>query len=251
MSFLNKNTYLIFIIIGFIALYVIATDVLHILDAGLFPSISKILSVAYQSHNELLEGVISSSLLLIPSYFSALFLGIIVGLVVGWYAPLRKNLLPLFRGASSIPPTLLIPYSIALLPTFWLASSCIIFIGCFFPVCLGTIHGVVLIEERYLDNARTLNLKGFRLLRKIILPASLPAIFSGAGTALIFAFILLTISEMFGVKSGIGFFIQHYAEFFDYARVLAGLFVIASFIIVIMMIFDKIQNRMLYWTIKR
>lgn len=251
MLFLRKNQYLFLIIIGLIALYVLATDVLHILDAGLFPSITKIFSVAYQSHNELLEGVISSSLLLIPSYFLALVLGIIVGLVVGWYAPLRKNLLPLFRGASSIPPTLLIPYSIALLPTFWLASSCIIFIGCFFPVCLGTIHGVVLIEERYLDNAKTLNLHGFRLLRKIILPASLPAIFSGAGTALIFAFILLTISEMFGVKSGIGFFIQHYAEFFDYARVLAGLIVIAFFIIVIMTIFDKIQSRMLYWTIKR
>lgn len=251
MSFLKRYLYLSLIIIGLILSYIVVTDILHILDAGLFPSILKIISAAYESRNELVEGVISSSLLLLPSYLLALVLGISTGLVVGWYAALRKNLLPLFRGASSIPPTLLIPYSIALLPTFWLASSCIIFIGCFFPICLGTIHGVVLIEERYLDNAKTLNLKGFRLLHKIILPASLPAIFSGASTALIFAFILLTISEMFGVKSGIGFFIQHYAEFFDYARVLAGLVVVAFFIIAIMTVFDKIQQHMLYWTIKK
>ncbi len=67
---------------------------------------------------------------------------------------------------------------------------------------MGTIHGVTLLEERYLDNASALGLGGFRLMRKVIFPGALPMIFSGAGMALVFSFILLTVAEMFGAKAG-------------------------------------------------
>jgi NitT/TauT family transport system permease protein len=116
---------------------------------------------------------------------------------------------------------------------------------------MNTIHGVVLIEERYLDNARTLGLSGTRLLRRVVFPAALPHIFSGAGMALVFSFILLTVAEMFGAKAGMGYFIQYYADFSDYPKVLAGMLFMSLVIICVMELFDLVQRRSLHWTGKR
>jgi len=239
------------IILAFVLIFELLTDVTGTLEPVLFPGLSKILPELVNSFPQLAEGFLSSMKLLIPSYFAALILGIGGGLMVGHSAPLRRVLMPLFRGASPIPPTMLIPYAIAVLPTFWLSSWFIIFVGAFWPVIMGTIHGVGLIEERYLDNAKVLKVTGFRLFTKVILPGALPTIFNGAGMALVFSFILLTVAEMFGATSGMGHFIQYYADFSDYPKVLAGMIFLSIVIVILMEIFDIVQNRALHWTHKR
>ena len=227
------------------------TEVSAILDPLLFPGLLKILPAFFLHFGFLSKNLLSSLKLLVPAYLAALILGILIGLVVGWSEPLRRNLNPIFRGLSPFPPNMMIPYVIAVLPTFWSASVFIIGIGCFWPILTGTIHGVAIIEQRHIDNARMLNLKGARFLRKVILPAALPSIFSGAGIALVFSFVLLVVAEMFGATSGLGYFVQQQADFSEYAKVLAGLLYMSIFIILIMVIFDLIQNRVLYWLKKR
>lgn len=241
--------------IALLALMVIlfegATDLSGWLEPVLFPGLSRILPELGNSLPKLLQGFANSLGLLVPSYLLALVLGIGGGLLLGSSPTLRTTLMPIFRGISPIPPTMLIPYAIAILPTFWLSSAFIIFVGAFWPILMGTIHGVVLLEERYLDNASTLGLRGFRRLRKVVLPGALPMIFSGAGMSLVFSFILLTVAEMFGAKSGMGHFIQYYADFSDYPKVLAGMIFMSLVIILIMELFDLVQRRALHWVNKR
>ncbi len=239
------------LILLLVAAFEILTDLTGWLEPVLFPGLTKILPELLRSLPKLGQGLLNSLGLLLPSYLLALFLGIGGGLLVGYSATLRVTLMPVFRGVSPIPPTMLIPYAIAILPTFWLSSAFIIFAGAFWPVLMGTIHGVTLLEERYIDNARTLGLSGFRLFRKVIFPGALPMIFNGASMALVFSFILLTVAEMFGAKSGMGHFIQYYADFSDYPKVLAGMIFMSLIIILIMELFDFIQRRCLYWTGKR
>lgn len=247
---LREYCYSIAIVVISLLLYELATAQ-GLLKTTIFPRIPQIVKALIISWPDLMDGLVHSLGLLLPSYFLALIVGILGGLFVGWYEPLRRNLMPIFRGISPVPPTLYIPYAIALFPTFWLSSAFVIFISSLWPVLMGTVHGVILLEEKYLDNARTLGLSGFRLLRKVVFPAALPMIFSGASVGLVFAFVLLTVAEMFGVKSGMGFFIQHHADFFEYPKVIAGMIFMSSVIVVIMVLFDKVQNRMLYWTTKR
>lgn len=238
----------IIIIIGLIIVYEIATDLNKWIDPLLFPGFSVLFPALFKSMPELLQGLISSLGLLIPAYFLAVILGIVIGIFVGWVKPLRKNLVPIFRGISPIPATLYIPYVIAIFPTFWISSAFIIFICSFWPVLMGSINGTVLIESKYLDNARVMGIKGWKLFAKVIFPAALPMIFNGAEISLIFAFTLLAVAEMFGAQSGIGFFIQHYADFADYSKVLSGLLFMSIIIIIIMTIFDLIKKRFLKWT---
>lgn len=248
---LKKYGRSIAVILVLVAAFELVTDVTGWLEPVLFPGLSRILPELLRCLPKLGQGLISSLGLLLPSYLLALVLGIAGGLLVGCSTPLRMTLMPLFRGISPIPPTMLIPYAIAILPTFWLSSAFIIFAGAFWPVLMGTIHGVTLLEERYLDNASTLGLRGFRLFRTVVFPGALPMIFNGAGMALVFSFILLTVAEMFGAKSGMGHFIQYYADFSDYPKVLAGMIFMSLVIVLIMELFDLVQRRTLFWTGKR
>ncbi|GLI39431.1 ABC transporter permease subunit [Geobacter hydrogenophilus] len=250
-GFIKKYGRSIVLLAVLVLLFELATDLTGWLEPVLFPGLSKILPELKRSSPKLALGFLNSMGLLLPSYLLALVLGIGGGLLVGSSATLRAMLMPIFRGVSPIPPTMLIPYAIAVLPTFWLSSAFIIFAGAFWPILMGTIHGVVLLDARYLDNASTLGLRGFRLLRKVVFPGALPMIFSGAGMALVFSFILLTVAEMFGAKSGMGHFIQYYADFSDYPKVLAGMIFMSLVIILIMELFDLVQRRALHWIGKR
>jgi NitT/TauT family transport system permease protein len=250
-SLLKRYTGPAIVVLMLVLVFELATDWSGWLEPVLFPGLSRILPALWKSLPQLMRGFGNSMGLLVPSYLLALILGVGGGLVVGSSTWLRRLLMPVFRGVSPIPPTMLIPYAIAILPTFWLSSAFIIFAGAFWPILMGTIHGVLHLEERYLDNARTLGLRGFRLYRKVVFPGALPMIFSGAAMALVFSFILLTVAEMFGAKSGMGHFIQYHADFSDYPKVLAGMLFMSLVIVLIMELFDLVQRRVLHWTGKR
>ena len=251
MSKFEQYLWTVVIIAVVILAYASLTDLSHRLDPVLFPGIGRIWVALLKSFPELCKDLLSSLLRLLPSYFAALVAGIGLGLLIGWSATARQIAAPIFHGLSPIPPTLYIPYAIAVFPTFWAASFFLIFIGAFWPVFLGTIRGVVLLEDRYLDNARMLRLHGWRLLTRVVFPAALPFIFNGAGMALVFSFLLLVVAEMFGTTWGLGYFIMRSADFSEYQNVLAGIIFMSVVIVLLMSVFDILQRKALHWNAKR
>lgn len=239
----------IIILLVTICCYELATDITGYLDGMFFPGFVSILPKMYDSWPKILESLVSSMKLLIPGYFSAVLCGIVLGVMIGLNPVANKNLKPIIFALTPIPPSMLTPYLIAILPTFYLSSVAVIFIGCFWPVLSGTINGIVLIEQGYLDNANVLELKGIKKLFYVILPAALPHIMAGAATALNFSFILLIIAEMFATNSGLGYFVQYYADFSDYARVIGGLIFTAIVVVVIKYLFEALKRRLLFWSL--
>ncbi len=234
-----------------ITAYTLLTDVTKTLDPVLFPGWGVILPEMAKSSGELFKGLFHSMRLLVPSLAAAILAGVSAGIVIGMRPKVKLVLMPLFRALNPIPPTMLIPYAIAVLPSFWLSSAAIIFIGVFWAVLMSTLHGVVMLEPRWIDNARCLQLTGRRLVFKVILPGAMPQIFAGIGSGLVSSFILLTVAEMFGAKAGMGYYVQYYADFAQYGKVLGGILFLSVVVIVIMSFFDRVQRRVLHWTTKR
>jgi len=58
-------------------------------------------------------------------------------------------------------------------------------------------------------------------LRRVVFPSSLTHIFSGMSVGLAMSFIMLTVAELFGANAGLGRFVQFYADFADYPRMVA------------------------------
>jgi len=229
--------------------YVYITDIAKTAPPLIFPGFSKIIPNMIKSGEEIIEGLWSSLGLLVPGYLTAAVVGITLGTIIAFTPWLRRTLQPFIYALNPIPPVLYIPYAIAIAATFWLASEFIIFIGCFWPFLNGTINGILMIDQKHLDNAKALELKGIKLFFTVIFPAASPMILSGASTSLNMSFLLLTVAEMFAAKSGLGYFIIFYRDFADYSRVLGGIIFMALIIIILMVAFDKLKRRLLFWTL--
>jgi NitT/TauT family transport system permease protein len=219
----------------------------HFKGAYLFPSPSLTAKALWASLPELLKGTWSSFIILVPGYLLAVVTGIVWGLLVGTTAWLSRMFSPFARFASPVPPTIYIPYAIALLPTFRTAAGFVVFIGAFWPVFLNTAAGAAALPQRYRDNARMLGLKRCEYLWRIVFPASLPHIFSGLSVGLVFSFIMLTVAELFGAGTGLGRFVQLYADYADYPRMVAGILYTGAVVLVTMELLEQTKRRALFW----
>lgn len=220
---------------------------LALLDPFLFPSPARVFLVFQNDFSSMLKGLISSLKLLLIGYFLALSIAIPLGLWIGWRKRAFEVAYPIAKAVAPIPPTVYLPYSIVLLPTFSASSIFVIFIGAFWPIFVGAVYGVFSIDQRTINSARTLGLKEHCLLRRIVFPAAMPSIFSGALIALILSFITLTVAEMIGATSGLGWYIEYHHQFANYDKVIAGMILIALVVIGVMQVFDRVQKYCLRW----
>lgn len=201
----------------------------------------------WESLPELWVGTLSSFSILIPGFLLATLLGIVSGLSIGTSPRLQRALFPFARVAAPVPPTVFIPYAIAVLPTFKLSAIFVVFIGAFWPIFQNAAAGAHALEERYRDNAKILGLSGFEYHWKVVFPAALPHIFSGMAVGLGFSFILLTVAELFGANAGLGRFVQYYADFADYPKMVAGILYTGLITFLAMTGLEKIKRRALFW----
>ena len=107
---------------------------------------------------------------------------------------------PIANVLAPIPPTVFAPYLIVLLPTFRTASCFIILLGVFWPQFLNMVVRTSSLDAQLLDNARTLGVRNFTMITRIILPYVLPEVLKGC---LLYTSTSLTIMER-TTSSGMG-----------------------------------------------
>jgi NitT/TauT family transport system permease protein len=140
-----------------------------------------------------------------------------------------------------------VPYAIALLPGFRSAAIAVVFIGAFWPIFVNATAGAASVPQRLRDNARVLGLGKAEYLRRVVFPSSLTHIFSGMSVGLAMSFIMLTVAELFGANAGLGRFVQFYADFADYPRMVAGILFTGAVTFVCMRALDRVRRRALFW----
>ena len=208
----------------------------------LFPSPKAILKALFDSREELLRSAGASLLKLVPAYLVASIVGISIGIVSGSIPWVSNMLKPISRFAAPIPPNVYIPYAIAILPTFYLSSTA------FWPIYLNTAAGAAEIPEKYKRNAAIIGIGKFEYLWRIALVASLPSIFSGLSVGMGLSFIMLTVAELFGENTGLGHFVQFYADYSDYPNMVAGILWTGIVVLAIMELFELVKRKLLFWT---
>ena len=143
---------------------------------------------------------------------------------------------------------------IALFPVFTYifgigASSKIAFtfLECLYPIVVTCYFGFRGIETRLIWTAQNFGASRAVILRRIILPASLPNIFAGLRVALPVAIIVIVITEMIGGSSGLGYYITIWSTRFSFANVYAAIFVIGVCGFVLDQAMLRVRRRAVYW----
>ncbi|MBI5791446.1 MAG: ABC transporter permease [Rhodocyclales bacterium] len=227
--------------------WMLASQWLPLGQNPLLPTPARTFAALLDSLPELWRGTISSLLILVPGFLSATVLGVVAGLWAGSSPRVGNAVFPFARVAAPIPPSVYCPYAIAILPSFQLSAIFLVFVGAFWPIFQNTVAGAHALEARHRDNARILGLAGFEYQRRVVFPAALPHIFAGMAVGLGFSFILLTVAELFGANAGLGRFVQYYADFADYPRMVAGILYTGLVTFTAMTVLEALRRRVLFW----
>lgn len=211
---------------GFFLFWEVMTTQLDRSHPVLIPAPENVFHVFATRYPELLEGVMYSLQLLFVGGLLGIAVGTMLGLFVGWMPRLRDVFYPIAQVLAPISPIIYAPYLVAMMPTFRSASMLIIFLGVFLPLFLNTILRVGAIEQRILDSACVLGVKGPAMVTKILLPYLFPGIISGLKVTLTTSITMLTFAEMMGATSGMGYFIINYAHYANYTNVVAGILLV-------------------------
>ena len=235
------------ILFGFFLIWTLLTSKFNIIPEDIFKAPGVVIKQFVEDWKRLFSDLISSITIVLLGYSLAVITAVPIGLLLAWNARLGKAFSHAANFLGSIPPIVFIPYTLALLPTFKSCSIFVIFITAFWPILSGTMSGVQNVEEKIINSARVLNLSPAAILFQVMLPASLPQIFDGCNIALSLSFILLTSAEMIGGGSGVGFYIQYYANFGNFTRIMVGIIFLGIIVSVVTALVRKLEMRLLIW----
>lgn len=159
----------------------------------------------------------------------AVIVAVPLGFLMGWYNRFEKYTDLFVQSLRNISLFALLPIFLLFLGLGEASKIAIIFYGATWHILINTISGVKNIDPIYIKAAKSMGVSDTQLFIKIILPASIPSIVSGARLGAKIAVMVVIAAEMIGANSGLGFFIQNAQYNFMIPQMYAGVLTLAIF----------------------
>ncbi|HIK43130.1 nitrate ABC transporter permease [Thermoleptolyngbya sp. M55_K2018_002] len=140
-------------------------------------------------------------------YLLAAIAGIALGILIGVSVLMFQAIDPIFQVLRTVPPLAWLPISLAAFRDSQPAAIFVIFITAIWPIIINTAVGVQNIPQDYNNVARVLKLSRLDYFFKVLLPATVPYIFTGLKIAIGLSWLAIVAAEMLTGGVGIGFFI--------------------------------------------
>lgn len=217
--------------------------------ALLMPPPSVVVATGWQllRSGVLIEHALASTKRVLLAWGAVCLVAIPLGIAMGWWGRFNRYANPITEVLRPIPPLAWIPISILWFGIGLQQNVFIIMIGCFFPVLLNTIHGVRGVDPILVRAAQNFCANEFTILRRVILPAALPNIFTGARIGLGVAWMVLVAAELVAATSGLGFMIEDARNFLRTDIIFVGMITIGFMGILMEGALRLLQARLLVW----
>lgn len=184
---------------------------------------------------------------LVIGFSAGTMLGLIVGTAIGLSSYARAGVGPLVSAFFTIP-------KIALLPLFiiWFgigegSKVATILFGCFFPTVIATYGGIDNVDRTLIRMGQSFGLSRWEIVRKIVLPAALPAILSGMRISASISIILLVAAEMIGAEYGIGAYVLLAGNLMATDQLIAGVAILAVLGLIVSWMITRLEKTFLSW----
>ncbi len=171
-----------------------------------------------------------------------------LGLLIGRNEKVRALLDPFLQLMRPIPVTAWLPLSMILFGLGPRSAFFLVFLGAFYPILLNTVFGVRSVEKRLFEAASMLGCSGSAQFFRVVLPASLPSIFTGLRLGLGLAWFVIVVGEMTGVPQGLGAVIMDGRTLSRTELVICGMIVIGIAGFISDRIIVALMNRLLRWS---
>lgn len=238
------------VLLGFLILWQVASTRGWV-NPAVFPPLDAIAAALWKgiAGGALLDDIAISSQRSGIAFVAAVALGIPLGLFMGQIAAVERALDPilqLFRQTSALA---LYPVFILLLGLGETSKVFVIFWATLFPILLATIGGVKEVDRKLVEMAETYGATRLTVFRRVVLPASVPAIFVGLRLSATTALLLLIAAEMIGANKGVGFQVMNAQYNFQIPLMFAAIFLLAVLGLAANAVLVALQRHLCRWSV--
>jgi NitT/TauT family transport system permease protein len=153
----------------------------------------------------------------------AALVGIPLGLAMGWFRWLDDIVSPIFDGLRFIAPVAWVPFAALWFGTGIGGPIMIIFSGAFPPCVINAYRGARFVDKTLIEAGQMLGAGNFRMIREILLPASVPSILAGLRVSAGLGWQSLVGAELIVVSTGIGYMMVQGQSNVSTSTVMAGM----------------------------
>lgn len=199
------------------------------IDTRFFPSPSAIFAQAGDmiASGELWTDFSISLQRIAVGYFIGAVPGILVGLAMGLFSPIRALIQPIVDATFPIPKIAVLPLFIMVFGLGEQSKYAIIATAVIYLVLINTVAGVRNIDKIYLDVGKNFGASKWMMFMDIALPGALPLIVAGLKLGMGVALLVIVSAEFVGARSGIGYLIWTSWQVFQVEKMYVGLLVSA------------------------
>jgi ABC-type nitrate/sulfonate/bicarbonate transport system permease component len=215
------------------------------------PSTSAVALMDLATSGILLNDLAATLGRLVRGFLGGAAAGVAVGTVLGSSSRAYRVINPLVALAHPVPKIALLPLALLVFGVGETAKIVIIAVSTFFPLVINTTVGVREVGSEYLDVARSYGARRSLVLRRVVLPGSLPAVVSGARLGFNTALVVTIAIELISAGDGLGARVWSSWQQFRADRLFATLAVIAVLGLVGSWLLEALERRAAPWRDQR
>jgi sulfonate transport system permease protein len=176
-------------------------------DGRLVPPPSRIYAefAELARNGELQRHIIATLLRVAAGFGLGTVVGTLLGAIAGYSTLVRRLIDPSLQGLRAVPSIAWIPLFILWLGIFEVSKVALIAAGVFFPIYLGVMGAVISVDRKVVEVGRAFRLTGVQMVRRILLPAVLPAYILALRSGLGLGWMFVIAAEFMGASEGLGY----------------------------------------------
>ena len=199
-------------------LWWLLTAVTGVISPARFPAPHEVwvalqqIAIEGYGNGRLHQHVLHSLKLVAMGFCIAAAVGVPLGLLMGYSRRAEALINPAFLLLRPIPPLAWIPLAIVWLGLDDASKMLVIFVAAFVPSVINSYTGVRNIDTPIMEAARMLNIRGWKLVREVLVPGAFPMIFTGLRLSLQASWTTLVAAELIGALYGLGSILNQGAQ---------------------------------------
>jgi ABC-type nitrate/sulfonate/bicarbonate transport system permease component len=200
-----------------------------------------------QSNGTLDTALAQSGKLFGVGFAIALVVGLIGGVIIGWYRRLGALLDPLVSIVYAAPRIALVPVIIVAAGIGFQAQLITVVLTAVFPIMINVQAGVAAADRNLIQVARGYMGTSFDVLRTVALPGAVPHIISGVRQGIAQGLIGVVVAEYLIGSQGIGGLIVSAGQSLDDSSAFVGVIIMSLAAVILTMLLRWVERRLSYW----
>ncbi|MGN0145248.1 MAG: ABC transporter permease [Clostridium sp.] len=222
---------------------------LKIINESFFPPFSKVIKQLYVLfiNGDLATNIIISVERSLIGFFLGIAFAIPLGLAIGWFKKFERFINPLIETFRNLSVLSILPVFVLIFGIGEVSRIAVIFWGVLWSVLLNTIAGVKSVDSLLIKGAQSMGVSKIKLFTQVILPGSLPSIFTGIKLSATTSILVLIAAEMIGANKGLGYAINFYQANFKVPEMYGIVLILALLGVLINIVCNIIEKKAFSW----